>query len=108
METQAPLELVILALLRTPAHGYALIERMRTSSGGELDVPEGTVYPALYRLEREGLLVSAETIVGGRRRRVYRLTPRGRSALQKRQAAWTRETRMINGILEGEVLRAHT
>ena len=95
------LELMLLALLRRPAHGYELVEELRSVSGGALDVPEGTVYPALYRLEGAGLLSSSETLVAGRRRRVYRLTRRGMTALERRRAAWKTETGVISRILEG-------
>lgn len=99
--TRGQLELVLLALLRRPAHGYALIEEMRAASGGALDVPEGSVYPALYRLERSGLVASSETAVNGRRRRVYRLTSEGAAALAERTITWTAETRIIGRILRG-------
>jgi PadR family transcriptional regulator len=98
------LELMLLALLRRPAHGYELVEELRTVSGGVLEIPEGTVYPALYRLERSGLLASSNEMVGGRRRRVYRLTRRGLSALERRRAAWTEEARVVSRVLEGGAL----
>ncbi|MBA3412243.1 MAG: helix-turn-helix transcriptional regulator, partial [Actinobacteria bacterium] len=51
------LDLLLLAELdRGPGHGYALIERLRDRSGGAFDFPEGTIYPALHRLERAALL----------------------------------------------------
>ncbi len=94
------LELVLLALLREPAHGYALIEQMRAQSGGALEVPEGSVYPALYRLEGDGLVMSTESPVNGRLRRVYRLTDQGNEALRQRTAAWNTETTLLAGILK--------
>lgn len=70
-------------------HGYALIEALRARSGGVFDLPEGTVYPALYRLERVGVLRSAWSPgVGRRRRRVYKLTPRGSEVLAERAKEW--------------------
>jgi DNA-binding PadR family transcriptional regulator len=101
------LELMLLALLRRPAHGYQLIEELRARSDGALEVPEGTVYPALYRLERAELLASSEALVAGRRRRVYRLTRRGLAALEKRRAAWEQESAIVTRILEGGVDLAH-
>jgi PadR family transcriptional regulator len=98
--TGSQLELMLLALLRHPAHGYELIERLRAVSGGRLDVPEGTIYPALYRLERSSLLSSSETVVRGRRRRVYRLTDRGLAALEQRRTDWAAETTIIGRILD--------
>ena len=57
-------------------------------SDGAFDLAEGTVYPALYRLEAAGLLSSSWSHVSGRRRRVYRLTRRGRSELVKERREW--------------------
>lgn len=83
---------MVLATLRgRPLHGYALIESIRAGSGGVFDLPEGTVYPALYRLERAGLLRSKSSPgVGRRRRRVYELTPRGMEVLSERVEEWRR------------------
>ena len=83
------LELLVLAVLADgDAHGYALIERLRARSGGTFDLPEGTVYPALHRLEAAGLLSSTWSDVGGRRRRVYSLTRRGDDALREQRSDW--------------------
>ncbi len=72
------LDLLLLAVLeKGPAHGYAVIESLRSHSGGTFDLPEGTVYPALHRLEKDGLLSSHWSQDSGRRRRVYQLTPKG-------------------------------
>ena len=69
--------IVLAALLAGPAHGYAVIEEIRRRSGGAFDLPEGTIYPALHRLEQAGLLASRwVTAESGRRRRVYALTRR--------------------------------
>jgi len=102
------LELLLLALLVEPAHGYALVEAMKVRSGGAIEVPEGSVYPALYRLERSGLVSSAEVEVQNRRRRVYRLTTKGHTELQARIRAWERETAMIRRMLGGGPLGADT
>ena len=66
-----------------PANGYAIIDELRRRSSGTFDLPEGTVYPALHRLERAGLLRSDQTTVNGRNRRVYRLS---RAAVRRRCA----------------------
>src|SRR3954453_14952087 len=71
-----------------PAHGYAVIDELKRRSEGAFDLAEGTVYPVLHRLEAAGLLSGAWSAVGGRRRRVYRLTRRGETALAKREADW--------------------
>ena len=69
------LDALLLAVLEPgPQHGYAVIEALRSGSDGALDLPTGTVYPALHRLERAGLIASDWQTVGGRRRRAYHLT----------------------------------
>ena len=76
------LDVLLLAVVAEgPVHGYAVVERLRARSGGRFDLPEGTVYPALHRLEADGLLESSWAVVEGRRRRMYELTDRGRAAL---------------------------
>ena len=76
------LDLIVLAALSgRPAHGYAVIESLRQSTGGRLDLPTGTIYPALRRLEQAGLITGSWSVVGGRRRREYRLTATGSRAL---------------------------
>jgi PadR family transcriptional regulator, regulatory protein PadR len=88
------LELMLLAVLvDAPSHGYAIIEALRQRSGGHLDVPEGTLYPALHRLERSRLVHSewdTSAAPAGRRRRLYELTAAGRAALQQRYGEWQR------------------
>jgi PadR family transcriptional regulator PadR len=94
------LDPLILAVLSGGAlHGYAVIEELRLQSGGELDLPEGTVYPALHRLERRGQLRSAWTTVDGRRRRVYRLTASGRRELESSRREWRTFSRVVEGVL---------
>src|SRR3954451_14982573 len=98
------LDMIVLAALSAagPAHGYAVIEEIRRRSGGAFDLPEGTIYPALHRLEQAGLLasrwVTAET---GRRRRVYALTRLGGRALVERRAVWRQFSDAVGGLLEG-------
>jgi len=80
--------LVLAALSERPAHGYAIVETVRARSAGAFDLAEGTVYPALYRLERQGLLESSWSDAGTRRRRIYRLTRRGRNELAQQRSEW--------------------
>jgi len=83
------LDALLLAVLsRGPLHGYAVIEELGQRSDGELALPEGTVYPALHRLEAAGLLTSTWSTAEGRRRRVYELTRRGRRELDARRGEW--------------------
>ena len=84
------LDFLLLAVVAArPAHGYAIIEELKRRSGGAFDLPEGTIYPALHRLEESGFLASAWATGSGRRRRVYRVTTRGRRALAARRREWT-------------------
>lgn len=95
------LDLLILAVLMPgPAHGYAIIEELRRRSGGAFDLPEGSVYPALHRLDRESLLKSGWSDESGRRRRVYELTDRGRAAFLSRRREWNRFSHSVEAVLE--------
>jgi len=94
------LELLLLAAVaRRPGHGYGIAEYLRTVSSGEFDVPEGSIYPALYRMERRGVIKSAWSEDAGRRRRVYAITPKGRRELTQAQRAWTDFARGVNAVL---------
>ena len=96
------LDLVLLSCLHDgPAHGYLLIKRLRERSAGEFDLLEGTLYPALHRLEAGGLVASKWSASSGRRRRVYRLTQKGHRALGERTADWRTLTRAVDDILAG-------
>jgi PadR family transcriptional regulator PadR len=91
--------IVLAALAGGPAHGYAVIAEIRRRSGGAFDLPEGTVYPALHRLEQKGLLTSRWTKAeSGRERRVYSLTRSGRRALADHHAVWQRFAEAIGGL----------
>jgi len=95
------LDMIVLAALAAgPAHGYAVIEEIRRRSGGSFDLPEGTVYPVLHRLEQAELLASRWTTAeSGRRRRVYSLTKRGSRALLEQRATWQKFAGAIGGLL---------
>ena len=96
------LDLLILSAVRSePRHGYAIIESLRLRSRGVFDLAEGTIYPALHRLERAGLLASRWSEHDGRRRRVYRLTARGRAALLNQAEQWTIFSRAIGAVVGG-------
>jgi PadR family transcriptional regulator, regulatory protein PadR len=91
--------LVLAALRDEPAHGYAVIESLRARSEGAFALAEGTLYPVLHRLEADGLLGSSWTTHQGRRRRVYRLTRRGRAALEGRREEWRRFSAAVEAVL---------
>jgi PadR family transcriptional regulator len=94
------LDPLILAVLEAgPAHGYSIVEQLRERSDGVFDLPEGTIYPALHRLEGAGLATSRREVVGGRERRVYQLSARGRTALRARRADWSRFSLTVSNVL---------
>jgi PadR family transcriptional regulator PadR len=93
--------LLLAALEGGPRHGYAVIEALREHTGGRLDLPTGTIYPALRRLEQAGLITGSWSVVGGRRRREYRLTAAGRRALAGRRADWRDFSAIVSAALEG-------
>src|SRR3954463_2744199 len=94
------LELLLLAALASgEQHGYALIEWLRVRSEGALELGEGSVYPALHRLEAAGLVGSAWQSSAGRRRRVYRLTKAGRARLGEERQGWASLVRTVDLVL---------
>lgn len=91
---------LILAVLEGgPRHGYAIIEALQARSGGALDLPTGTVYPALRRLERAGWLSGTWSTVGGRQRRTYTLTRAGRHALVVQRSDWSELSLVMDAVL---------
>ncbi len=94
------LDLLLLSVLAAgPAHGYAIIAALRERSEGTFDLPEGTIYPALHRLEDAGLLGSSWAAAEGRRRRVYALTREGAAALAAEQTQWRDFARGVQAVL---------
>jgi PadR family transcriptional regulator PadR len=94
------LDALLLAVLDgRKLHGYAIIEALQLRSDGALDLPTGTVYPALRRLERAGWLTSEWDVVSGRKRRTYRLTRSGEQALAAERTEWREFTTIIGGVL---------
>lgn len=95
---------LLLAVLEAgPAHGYAVIEALRAASGGTFDLPTGTIYPALRRLEEDGLVKSAwQEQTGERRRRVYELTAKGRKALAAQRDTWQQFSGAVSAVMNGQ------
>ena len=91
--------LLLAALEAGPRHGYAVMEALREGSGGTFDLPTGTVYPALHRLERAGLIAGAWSEGPGRARRTYRLTAAGVRALSKQRASWREFSAAVSALL---------
>jgi PadR family transcriptional regulator PadR len=93
--------LVLKALQLEPMHGWGITERIEHWSESVLQLGQGTLYPALYRLERQGLIRSQwELTENNRRARYYALTPEGRRHLTEELTQWRRMSRAINLVLE--------
>lgn len=90
--------LLLAAIAGGARHGYAIAEAIRNASEGGIELQDGTIYPALHRLSKAGLLESAWSDEGPRRRRLYSLTPRGREALEAQRDDWFRFERAIHGL----------
>lgn len=99
-ESRGQLELLVLSVLsQGPGHGYLIIKLLKHRSNGAFDLPEGTVYPALRRLEELGWITSAWEDHGGRRRRTYSLSDAGQEVLHAQQAEWVRFAAGVNSVI---------
>lgn len=93
---------VLAALGEAPGYGYELAQRLRRRSGGTLDLGDGTLYPLLYKLEARGLIGGRwENAAGERRRRVYRISARGRKRLVAVGTEWRRLVEGMSLVLGG-------
>lgn len=95
--------LVLRTLAGGPMHGYGITVHIQRVSKDVLRVEEGSLYPALHRMEQEGW-ISAEwgTSENNRRARYYRLTAKGRKQLAEEKKSWERLTEAVGSLLEGE------
>jgi len=94
------LDLLLLSVVQAGVdHGYAIAEELRRASTGAFDLPEGTIYPALHRLEAGGFLESRWQPVAGRPRRVYNLSPLGRAELARQRELWERFVAGVNAVI---------
>ena len=98
---QGTLDLLILkAVSLGPLHGYGVLLRIQQISGEELVIQQGSLYPALYRLEHQGAIASEwGESENNRRAKYYSLTKLGRERLEAETAKWNRMSGIINGIL---------
>jgi transcriptional regulator len=98
---QGTLDLLILQVVALgPIHGYAIAQRIKQVSRDVLQVPQGSLYPALHRLENRGLLAASwEASDTGREAKFYRLTTKGRAQLKSETANWARLSEAIGLIL---------
>ena len=101
---QGTLDLIVLKTLSGEAlHGYAIAQRVREVSKDRLQIEEGSLYPALYRMEKKGWIRSKwREADSGRRARVYRLTAEGRRRLEGEEANWEAVAGVMEDILRGE------
>jgi PadR family transcriptional regulator PadR len=99
---QGTLDLLVLrALDLEPMHGWGITERLEQWSESVLQLGQGTLYPALYRLERQGLIQSAWKVTeNNRRARYYSLTRAGRRQLEDELAQWRRMSRAVNLVIK--------
>lgn len=92
--------LVLKALQLGDAHGWGIMDRIRTTSGDELQVNQGSLYPSLYRLKRQGLIVNRWGLSeNNRRARYYTLTAKGRQRLGEERHEWERLSGAVNRVL---------
>ena len=92
--------LVLKALQLGEAHGWGIMERIRATSGGELQVNQGSLYPSLYWLKRQGLIGSRWSVTeNNRRARYYTLTAKGRERLAAEREEWQRLSGAVNRVL---------
>jgi PadR family transcriptional regulator, regulatory protein PadR len=93
-------EMLILDVIsHESSYGYEIAQQVLGRSGGYFQLTEGSLYPALHRLERQQLLSSYWQEVDGRRRKYYRLSPAGKKALAAKRAEWAGFARGVNGVL---------
>lgn len=82
-------------------HGYAVGKRLREISGDRLRIPQGSLYPALHRLEERGLLAADWTTIRGREAKIYSITAQGRRHLKDEVSGWEELSVAISLVLEG-------
>jgi len=101
---QGTVDLLILkALSLEPQHGWAVARRIRDISRETLNIPQGSLYPALYRLERRGWIKAKWGVTDGNRRaRYYELTSKGRAQLRSEESSWAELVSAIGLVLQAE------
>ena len=100
---QGTLDMLVLQVLAAePLHGYAIAQRIRRLSREVVKVPQGTLYPALHRLENRKLLAAEwKTTDTGRNAKYYRLTSKGRNQLKAESQSWERLAEAVAAIIRG-------
>lgn len=101
MNLKGSLPLLILHILSKGAnHGYRIAKQIKLQSEGILDFKEGTLYPTLHGMEKQGLIEAFIELENGRERRYYRLTDQGQQALERELEAWSKYAQAVNLILK--------
>jgi PadR family transcriptional regulator PadR len=97
------LDMLVLTMLSGgPAHGYAISQSLRNLSAGALDVEQGSLYPALYRMEKKGWIRSKWTVSDTNRKvKAYSLTPTGIKRANAEQASWKAFVAAVSGVVKG-------
>ena len=100
---QGTLDLMIMTIVRRePLHGYGIAQRLRALTRGTFQINPGSLFPALYALERDGKLRCEERLSDNNRQaRYYTLTSSGRTQLEREERRWERVTAAITSVLEG-------
>jgi len=102
MNLKGSLPLLILHTLQSgQLHGYAIAKLIKEESEGILDFKEGTLYPTLHGLQKQGMIEMFQEIENGRQRNYYRLTTKGRESLESELDEWREYTRAVNAVLKG-------
>ncbi|MFO0917815.1 MAG: helix-turn-helix transcriptional regulator [Planctomycetaceae bacterium] len=97
-------EMLILEVIsHGPTYGYEIAQTVTSESNGYFDLKEGSLYPALHRLEQQKLLTAFWQEVDGRRRKYYKLSASGQRALGAKKAAWKAFSRGVEGVLGAEM-----
>lgn len=93
-------QMLVLAILsEKPYYGYELIKTLKQRSNDTFDMKEGTLYPILHKLEKDGLVGASNQEVSGRVRKVYAITEKGGKVLAKEKDEWTEFSMAVNQIL---------
>jgi len=95
--------LVLSVISDRPTYGYELIKELERRSSGYFHFREGTLYPALHRMEKDGLIEGRwQTLPGGQERRYYYITTRGTEALSRRRITWSNFSAAVRSVLEAK------
>lgn len=93
--------LILWVLRNDSAHGYEIVREVNALSDGALEWQEGTIYPALHRLEKSGQITGMwQKATNGKRRRVYAITDKGQGTLEVQKEEWEAYTKAVRSVLE--------